>query len=158
MLPASSSGTAPATSLGGAALPASSSGMASATSSERGHLHEEDNDDDWVDDDALDGLATTHRSRNPLAAVIRFRAQKKMARGPNIRATQRKKQASKAKCERAVAEDILKHHASRDAEAEELAEAHNMDVKEVKRRMMAGTKYKQVFNTTSYQALGTEYK
>jgi methylphosphotriester-DNA--protein-cysteine methyltransferase len=132
--------------------------MASATSSERGHLHEEDNDDDWVDDDALDGLATTHRSRNPLAAVIRFRAQKKMARGPNIRATQRKKQASKAKRERAVAEDILKHHASRDAEAEELAEAHNMDVKEVKRRMMAGTKYKQVFNTTLYQALGTEYK
>ncbi|KAJ7768776.1 hypothetical protein B0H14DRAFT_3509569 [Mycena olivaceomarginata] len=127
--------------------------MASATSSEGGHLREEDNDDDWVDDDALDGLATTHRSRNPLAAVIRFRAQKKMARGPNIRATQRKKQASKAKRERAVAEDILKHHASRDAEAEELAEAHNMDVKEVKRRMMAGTKYKQPRKTSSYNAL-----
>ncbi|KAF8166407.1 hypothetical protein K438DRAFT_261032 [Mycena galopus ATCC 62051] len=137
----------------GAAASAHSSGLGAAASSGGGRPDEDNDDGDWEDEDALDGLATTHRSCNPLAPLIRYRAKKKVSRGPNIRATQRKKRERKLKREQALAADILKHHESRDAEAQELADTHNIGVEEVKRRMMAGTKYRQTRKTSSYNAL-----
>ncbi|KAF8189463.1 hypothetical protein K438DRAFT_1763680 [Mycena galopus ATCC 62051] len=159
--PAASSGGATSssgpTSLGGGhAGPSSEGGQLEATpaaSSGGGCPGDEDDDGEWEDEDALSGLATTHQSRNPLTAVLRYRPQHKKPRGPNLRATQRKKHESKSKRERALAEDLLKLHEDREAQAEVLAEAHHMNIKEVKCRMVSGTKYKSPRKTSSYNAL-----
>ncbi|KAF8153708.1 hypothetical protein K438DRAFT_1987416 [Mycena galopus ATCC 62051] len=134
--PASDSGAAPAAS-GGAAAPASG----------------EDDDGDWVDEDTLNGLPTTHRSRNPTAALVQFRVQKKKPVGPNVRATQRKKLESKSKRNRALAMDLLKLHREEEAQVEVLSKTHDINIKEVRHRMKAGSKYSQPRKTSSYNAL-----
>ncbi|KAJ7681539.1 hypothetical protein B0H14DRAFT_3678214 [Mycena olivaceomarginata] len=115
-------------------------------------IEPDDGDENWVDEDALAGLASTHRSRNPLAPLIRARPKAKRVRGPNTRATERKRRESKAQRGRALAHDLWKAHEDRDKLAEELAETHGMKVKEVKRRLNSGTAFKQKRKTSSYNA------
>ncbi|KAJ7701310.1 hypothetical protein B0H14DRAFT_3650286 [Mycena olivaceomarginata] len=76
----------------------------------------------------------------------------KRVRGPNTRATERKRRESKAQRGRALAHDLWKAHEDRDKLAEELAETHGMKVKEVKRRLNSGTAFKQKRKTSSYNA------
>ncbi|KAJ7692513.1 hypothetical protein B0H14DRAFT_2651654 [Mycena olivaceomarginata] len=83
----------------------------------------DDSDSNWVDEDALAGLASTHRSRNPLAPLIRARPKAKHVRGPNMKATE-----------------------------QELAETHGMHIKEVKRRMNFSSAFKQRRKTSTYNA------
>ncbi|KAJ7778569.1 hypothetical protein B0H14DRAFT_2631403 [Mycena olivaceomarginata] len=93
-------------------------------------IEPDDGDENWVDEDSLAGLASTHRSRNPLAPLIRARPKAKRVQGPNMRATERKRHESKAQRGRALAHDLWKAHEDRDKLAEELAETHGMKVKE----------------------------
>jgi hypothetical protein len=115
-------------------------------------IEPDDGDENWVDEDALAGLASTHRSRNPLAPLIRARPKAKRVQGPNTRATERKRRESKAQRGRVLAHDLWKAHEDRDKLAEELAETHGMKVKEVKRRLNSGTAFKQKRKTSSYNA------
>ncbi|KAJ7671762.1 hypothetical protein B0H14DRAFT_3538148 [Mycena olivaceomarginata] len=115
-------------------------------------IEPDDSDENWVDEDALAGLASTHRSRNPLTPLIRARPKAKHVRGPNTRATERKRHESKAQRGRALAHDLWKAHEDRDKLAEELAETHGMKVKKVKRRLNSGTAFKQKRKTSSYNA------
>ncbi|KAJ7312748.1 hypothetical protein DFH08DRAFT_821909 [Mycena albidolilacea] len=115
-------------------------------------IEPDDGDENWVDEDALAGLASTHRSRNSLAPLIRARPKAKRVRVPNTRATERKRRESKAQSGRALAHDLWKAHEDRDKLAEELAETHGMKVKEVKRRLNSGTTFKQKRKTSSYNA------
>ncbi|KAJ7797032.1 hypothetical protein B0H14DRAFT_3494223 [Mycena olivaceomarginata] len=92
-------------------------------------------DSNWVDEDALAGLASTHRSRNPLAPLIRARSKAKRVRGPNMKATERKRLQE-----------------NRETVAEELAETHGMHIKEVKRRMNFSSAFKQRRKTSAYNA------
>ncbi|KAJ7796126.1 hypothetical protein B0H14DRAFT_2620218 [Mycena olivaceomarginata] len=58
-------------------------------------IEPDDGDSNWVDEDTLAGLASTHRSRNPLAPLIRARSKAKRVRGPNMKATEHKRRESK---------------------------------------------------------------
>ncbi|KAJ7683512.1 hypothetical protein B0H14DRAFT_2654771 [Mycena olivaceomarginata] len=115
-------------------------------------IEPDDGDENWVDEDSLAGLASTHRSRNPLAPLICARPKAKRVRGPNTRATERKRRKSKAQRGRALAHDLWKAHEDQDKLAEELAETHGMEVKEVKRRLNLGLAFKQKRKTSSYNA------
>ncbi|KAJ7820324.1 hypothetical protein B0H14DRAFT_3472401 [Mycena olivaceomarginata] len=98
-------------------------------------IEPDDGDSNWVDEDALAGLASTHRSRNPLAPLIRARSKAKRVRGPNMKATERKRLQE-----------------NRETVAEELAETHGMHIKEVKRRMNFSSAFKQRRKTSAYNA------
>ncbi|KAJ7713587.1 hypothetical protein B0H14DRAFT_3523324 [Mycena olivaceomarginata] len=115
-------------------------------------IEPDDGDSNWVDEDALAGLASTHRSRNPLAPLIRARSKAKRVWGPNMKATERKRRESKIQKGRALAEDLLKVQENRETVAEELAETHGMHIKEVKRRMNFSSAFKQRRKTSAYNA------
>ncbi|KAJ7803917.1 hypothetical protein B0H14DRAFT_2612911 [Mycena olivaceomarginata] len=153
-------GTAPGGRGAGAALPGGAGAVpGSAAAAGSGvevpladAIEPDDGDSNWVDEDALAGLASTHRSRNPLAPLIRARSKAKRVRGPNMKATERKRRESKIQKGRALAEDLLKVQENRETVAEELAETHGMHIKEVKRRMNFSSAFKQRRKTSAYNA------
>ncbi|KAJ7771193.1 hypothetical protein B0H14DRAFT_2632457 [Mycena olivaceomarginata] len=117
-----------------------------------GAIEPDDGNSNWVDEDALAGLASTHRCRNPLAPLICARPKAKHVRGPNMKATERKRRQSKVQRGRVLAEDLLKVQENRETVAEELAETHGMHIKEVKRRMNFSSAFKQRRKTSAYNA------
>ncbi|KAJ7842553.1 hypothetical protein B0H14DRAFT_2586277 [Mycena olivaceomarginata] len=115
-------------------------------------IEPDDGDSNWVDEDALAGLASTHCSCNPLAPLICARSKAKRVWGPNMKATERKRRESKIQRGRVLAEDLLKVQENRETVAEELVETHGMHIKEVKRRMNFSLAFKQRRKTSAYNA------
>ncbi|KAJ7880234.1 hypothetical protein B0H14DRAFT_2566306 [Mycena olivaceomarginata] len=152
-------GTAPGGRGAGAALPGGAGGAVPGGAAAAGSggevppadaIEPDDGDSNWVDEDALAGLASTHCSRNPPAPLIRARSKAKRVRGPNRKATERKRCESKIQRGRALVEDLLKVQENQETVAEELAETHGMHIKEVKRRMNFSSAFKQRRKTSAY--------
>ncbi|KAF8200540.1 hypothetical protein K438DRAFT_2015752 [Mycena galopus ATCC 62051] len=161
-------GTAAPTSDGGAAAPVSGgsgaapsgggagpvSVSAPAADPRGGIIEDDDRDPAWegLANETVCSIATTHQSRNPLAPILRSRVKSKSVRGPNTRATQRKKRESRMAKKQAFAEDLVKVQEEGNRRVEELAEAHGMKVQEMKRRVGSLSGYKQKRKTSAYNA------
>ncbi|KAJ7836044.1 hypothetical protein B0H14DRAFT_3460922 [Mycena olivaceomarginata] len=115
-------------------------------------LEPDDGDNNWVDEDALASLSSTHRSHNPLAPLVHAQPKAKHICGPDTRATERKRRESKSQRGRALAQDLLKAQEDQEKVVEGLAETHGMHIKEVKRRMNSGSAFKQKRKTSAYNA------
>ncbi|KAJ7236139.1 hypothetical protein C8J57DRAFT_1530242 [Mycena rebaudengoi] len=103
-------------------------------------------DVDWQDEDdnpdaeRLPGLGvSSHRSQNPQYPVIPVQKCAKRPQGPNAHATAKKRCAATAKNSAALAADIAILNAERESCAQELADTHNIKIKEVRQRILASS-------------------
>ncbi|KAJ6469108.1 hypothetical protein DFH09DRAFT_1344907 [Mycena vulgaris] len=114
---------------------------------------EPDEEDQWVDEDQhLKGLGTTtHRSRNRGKPTIAIRKKCRHVPGPVTR-RDAETRAERAGKRRDFAADVAAWEVEREEHAHELAERHGMKVKEVRRRMLSGTAFKQSRKPSLYNA------
>ncbi|KAJ7328690.1 hypothetical protein DFH08DRAFT_967111 [Mycena albidolilacea] len=127
-------------------------------------LPADDNDADWVDEDThLQGLGTTtHRSRNPLKAVIPRKRRSRVvgakrtadeeAARVNARATAKKRCETRLKNMEGLAADLDTLHQESEERAQELAAKYGMKVKEVRRRVHASSAFKTRRKVSLYNA------
>lgn len=84
----------------------------------------------------LQGLATTHRSRNPHSAVIFPRSGRKRSRtGKNSQASVEKRKQTRSNKAAAFNDELKKYDDYRETLAQELADKYNMKLLHVRRRM-----------------------
>ncbi|KAJ6522144.1 hypothetical protein DFH09DRAFT_1330788 [Mycena vulgaris] len=108
---------------------------------------------DWEDEDVhLDGLGlTTHRSRNRTVPVIPVRKHRRRVAGTNSRASA-KARAVKAGVTLNFAADLAAWEVEREERAQQLADLHGMQLKEVRRRMLSQSAYAPKRKISLYNA------
>ncbi|KAJ7884618.1 hypothetical protein B0H14DRAFT_3432340 [Mycena olivaceomarginata] len=106
-------------------------------------LPADDNEANWVDEDThLQGLGTmTHRSRNPLKAVIPRKCRSRVVGA---------KRTADEKAARGLAADLDTLHQESEERAQELAAKYRMKVKEVRRRVHASSAFKTRHKVSLY--------
>ncbi|KAJ7687989.1 hypothetical protein B0H14DRAFT_3533638 [Mycena olivaceomarginata] len=112
-------------------------------------------DPDW--EDMQDGIAgdlgtTTHRSRNPHNPAIPLRKRRRVAPGPNARASAARRREAGGKRLDALAKDLDAWEVEREERVHTLAEKHSMKPAEVRRRMLALSTYGGRRKVSTYNA------
>ncbi|KAJ7078406.1 hypothetical protein B0H15DRAFT_954537 [Mycena belliarum] len=112
----------------------------------------DDGDDTWHDeDDHLAGLeTTTHRTRNRGAPVIPLRKRRRVVPGLNVRATARKRKDTAVNKMQGFTADLNAWEVECEERAHLLSKKYGMKIKEVWRRMLSSSSFKQQRAPTLY--------
>ncbi|KAJ7693488.1 hypothetical protein B0H14DRAFT_2651397 [Mycena olivaceomarginata] len=112
---------------------------------------DDDNDDGWEDEEVLQGLATTHRSRNPHSAVIFPRSGRKRSRtGKNSRASVEKRKQTRSHKAADFNDELKKYDDYCETLAQELADKYNMKLLHIQRRMQLCGGFKKGWKSSLY--------
>ncbi|KAJ7729117.1 hypothetical protein B0H14DRAFT_2640501 [Mycena olivaceomarginata] len=112
---------------------------------------DDDNDDGWEDEEVLQGLATTHQSRNPHSTVIFPRTGRKRSRtGKNSRASVEKRKQTRSHKSAAFNDELKKYDDYRETLAQELADKYNMKLLHIRRRMQLCGGFKKGWKSSLY--------